>query len=180
MSFKNTISPHAGKDDDVLEAAFRKAARRIAVEQDLARSAPDPRDRVFPGNMPGPGPSGPVQSPTRNRRPTPRRISTFSIVVGLLLAAITSVLYVSNVIAVSRLAAEIGRLEEDYRVLMNEQEMIRAQIAQLSGLERIRKIAEEQYGMTYSDAVPGWLAVDPDRVRELRSMSEAAGVNALP
>ena len=163
-------------DDDVLEAAFRKAARRIAAEPESRSPETDPRDRIFPGNMPGPSSAEAELLSRRNKRAVKRRVSPFSIVVGLLLAAVASVLYISNVIAVSRLAAEIGQLREDYQTVMNEQEMVRAQIARLSGLERIRRIAEEQYGMTYSAAVPGWLTVDPDRVEELQSLSETAGV----
>jgi cell division protein FtsL len=167
-------------DDDVLEAAFRKAARRIAAKPEPRQPDQDPRDRIFPGTMPAP--SGPQQTSTipRNRRPAKRKVSPFSIVVGLVLAAVASVLYISNVIAVSRLAAEIGQLEDEYQTLLNEQEMIRAQIARLSGLERIRKIAEEQYGMTYSDAVPGWITVDPARVEALRTVSQTAGVQKTP
>jgi len=66
-------------------------------------------------------------------------------------------------------------LEVQYQTVLNEQEMIRAQIARLSGLERIRRIAEEEYGMQYSEAVPGWLTVDPARVEELYDLSQKAG-----
>jgi hypothetical protein len=80
-------------------------------------------------------------------------------VVGLLLAAVASVLYISNVIAVGRLAAEVGVLEEQYRTVVNEQEILRAQIARLSGLERM----------------PGWLTIEQERVDRLRALSETAG-----
>jgi cell division protein FtsL len=94
----------------------------------------------------------------------------------LILAAIVSVLYISNVIAVGRLSAEIGALEERHRSIQNEQELLRAEIVRLSGFERIRALAESQHGMKLSEAVPGWLTVDPDRVAELDAIARSAGV----
>ena len=164
----------------LLEQALARASRRAQAQREAAPREPDPRDRVFSGTMPVPGaPAANTRAPKRSGRST-RKLSPFTVVVGLLLMAIASVLYISNVIAVSSLAAEIGNLEEQYQSILNEQEMLRAQIARLSGLERIRRIAEDEYGMQYSDAVPGWLSVDPERVAELQRLSEMAGTQAHP
>ncbi len=168
------------QEDVLLQQALTRVARRVQVQHEAPGKDADPRGRVFPGNMPAPGSA---EEPARNaRRPGParRKVSTFSVVLGLLLTAVASVLYISNVIAVDSLAAEIGRMEEDYQALLNEQEMVRAQIARLSGLERIRRIAEQEYGMQYSEAVPGWLTVDPERIEELQRLAGQAGTHTEP
>jgi len=165
----------AYNEDALLEQALVRAARRSEAQRDAGADDPDPRGRVFPGTMPAPGLSSSNTKTSRRSGATRRKVSPFTVVVGLLLTAIASVLYISNVIAVSSLAAEVGELEEEYQTIMNEQEMVRAQIARLSGLERVRRIAEDEYGMQYSEAVPGWLTVDPARVEDLRKLSEKAG-----
>ncbi len=169
-------SPTGQPSDILLGQALERAARKAKAGAETAPREADPRERVFPGNMPPPVmPEGTARR-EKPRARTKRRVSPFTVVVGLILTAVASVLYISNVIAVSQLAAEIGKLEEEYGTILNEQEMVRAQIARLSGLERIRRIAEEEYGMQYSGAVPGWLTVDPTRVEELGRISERAGV----
>ena len=172
---KNDIGQTVTNESALLEKALARAARRSEVRGDVAQPDSDPRGRVFPGNMPGPGSAASNTKTTKRSGSARRKVSPFTVVVGLLLTAVASVLYISNVIAVSRLAAEVGELEVQYQTVLNEQEMIRAQIARLSGLERIRRIAEEEYGMQYSEAVPGWLTVDPARVEELYDLSQKAG-----
>lgn len=167
-------------ETNILESAFRKAAERIGMPEPETPTAPSlPRGYVFPGTMPRPSTSIPESAPVQNRRPTRRRYSPFNVVLWLLLAAIASVLYISNVIAVGRLAAEIGTLDDRYRSIINEQEMLRAEIVRLSSLERVRRIGEERFGMNYSEAVPGWLTVDPERVKELESIARSSNIGDI-
>ena len=176
MARQNLISSDG--QEALLEQALERASRRVENQRQTAPTAPDPRGRIFPGTMPAPGPAATNTKARRWSAGSTRKVSPFTVVVALLLMAVASVLYISNVLAVSSLAAEIGELEEEYQSILNEQEMLRVQLARLSGLERIRRIAEDEYAMQYSDAVPGWLTVDPDRVAELRRLSEMAGTRA--
>jgi len=165
-------------EEAFIDRALARATRRPQEELDAGPQGSDPRGRVFAGNMPSPGSTAVMPQATKRSGTTGRKISPFSVVVGLILTAVASVLYISNVIAVSGLAAEIGELDKEYQTILNEQEMIRAQIARLSSLERIRRIAENEYDMRYSEAVPGWLTVDPARVEDLRNLSKTAGIQA--
>lgn len=150
--------PIAQQPSDALVDAYLRRATETPARTPV-------RDSVYSS---GPS-SNPLLTaqPARNRSAARRSVSPFSIVIALLITAIVSVMYVSNIIAVTQLVSEIGDLETRYQRLLNEQEMLRAQISRMSSLERVRFMAEHDLGLKNSDAVPGWISVAPERVAEV-------------
>jgi cell division protein FtsL len=135
---------------------------------------------IFPGNMPlgkepAPPPpptslpTGPL-SPLRNRKAVRRKISPFSIMVVLIMAAVAIVLYISNIIAVNQLLNDVNALEREHRQILMDQEILRAQINRLASLERIQEKAEE-LGLSSLREPPVWIRVDPERIRDLQEQS---------
>jgi cell division protein FtsL len=89
-----------------------------------------------------------------------RRSSTFNTMAVFFLAAVVIVLYISNIIAVNRLAVEVNDLQQKYAAVMNGNEILRAEINRRSSLERIGKIANEQLGLEHPKQQPQVLNVD--------------------
>jgi cell division protein FtsL len=79
---------------------------------------------------------------------------------ALFLAAVAIVLYISNIIAVNRLAVEVNDLQQKYAAVLNGNEILRAEINRRSSLERIGKIANEQLGLQHPEQQPQVLDVD--------------------
>jgi len=77
--------------------------------------------------------------------------------------AVAIVLYISNIIAVNRLAVEVNDLQQKYDAILNENEILRAEINRRSSLERIGRIATEQLGLQHPKEQPQWLEVDQRR-----------------
>ncbi len=129
------------------------------------------RDLVYSGTMPvpaSPGTGDPAAARPRNRRGTRRAISPFNMILILLGVAVVSVLYISNVLAVGRLLIQNNTLEVKHRQLLNDQELLRAQISRLESLERVEKVATEQLGLKPPTQPPVWLEVDPERVQDVQ------------
>jgi len=133
---------------------------RVGEARDFVYNGPMTQDESVPRSAPMPG----VQ---RNRRSTKRKVSPFNVVLLLFAVAVVSVLYISNILAVSRLLREIDVLENTHRRLQDEQELMRADINRLSSLERVERVASEQLGLGTPTSVPVWLEVDQDRIAEL-------------
>jgi cell division protein FtsL len=127
------------------------------------------RDTIYGGTMPFADgqPAPPPSVETRNRRASRRKFSPFNMILALLAMAIISVLYISNVLTVGRLLQQINDLEQAHQRLLNDQEMLRAQVNRLSSLERVEKIAQEQLGLRTPGQAPVWLPADEERIREL-------------
>ena len=89
-----------------------------------------------------------------------RRSSTFNTMAALFLAAVAIVLYISNIIAVNRLAVEVNDLRQKYAAVMNGNEILRAEVNRRSSPERISKIALEQLGLQHPKQQPQVLDVD--------------------
>jgi cell division protein FtsL len=89
-----------------------------------------------------------------------RRSSTFNTMAALFLAAVAIILYISNIIAVNRLAVEVNDLQQKYEAVMNSNEILRAEVNRRSSPERIGKIAVEQLGLQYPKQQPQVLDVD--------------------
>jgi cell division protein FtsL len=89
-----------------------------------------------------------------------RTSSTFNSMVALFFAAVVITLYISNIIAVNRLAGEVSELRQKYEALLNGNEILRAEVNRRSSLERIGKFAVEQLGMRYAKEQPRVLEVD--------------------
>jgi cell division protein FtsL len=79
---------------------------------------------------------------------------------ALFLAAVAIVLYISNIIAVNRLAVEVNNLQQKYAAVMNDNEILRAEINRRSSLERIGRIANEQLGLRHPKQQAQALNVD--------------------
>ncbi|MBF8248303.1 MAG: hypothetical protein HW374_1103 [Bacteroidetes bacterium] len=74
-----------------------------------------------------------------NNRPAARRTrSTFNLMLLLVGSAVAIVLYISNVIKVSQLLAEINKLEGQHRRILMDQELLKAQINKM-GLKWMKK-----------------------------------------
>jgi cell division protein FtsL len=93
------------------------------------------------------------------------RSSTFNTMLALFLAAVAIVLYISNIIAVNRLAVEVNDLQLKYAAVTNENEILRAEINRRSSLERIGRIANEQLGLQHPRQQPQVLNVDENLLK---------------
>jgi cell division protein FtsL len=113
-------------------------------------------------------PVGTVQP--RNKKQKKRRISPFSIVLLLLGAAVSSVLYIGNILAVGHLMVQINQLQTKHQQILNQQEMLKAQINRLSGLERIQQLAHDQLGLQNPRQLPVWIEIDPERISEVEEV----------
>lgn len=156
----------AEPDSAVVDAYLRRATERSS-----GPSGGDLRDAVYSGASTPPSSSS-VARP-KNRTASQRKVSPFSVVIALLVTAVASVVYISNIITVGQLVVKIGELEARDQRLLNEQEMLRAQLNRMSSLERIRQMAESDLGMKNSAALPGWLTVSPERVREIEEAMQS-------
>lgn len=152
----------------------------LTQRPETGRNTGPERMPIYPGNMPlgpqattppppPPQSTGPI-SPLRNRKAVRRKVSPFSIMVVLILAAIAIVLYISNIIAVNQLMSEVNSLEREHRQILMEQEILRAQINRLASLERIQEKAEE-LGLSSLREPPVWMKVDPERIRTVEEES---------
>jgi cell division protein FtsL len=129
------------------------------------RSRPD----IYPGT-PEPSMSRlSISGPTgqRNRRVVRRRVSPFTVVILLMCAAVAIVLYISNIIAVDQLLNEVNSLETRHKQILMEQEILKAQINKMAGLERIQELAEKDLGLVTPKEPPGWLDVDRERIKQI-------------
>ena len=141
-----------------------------------AQPPPDPATKpqqrrfIYSGTMPVPPPAEQSQGttlPPANRRYTKRLVSPFNIILMLMGLAAAIVLYISNVIAVNQLVSDIHRSDLRLQDILHEQEIIKAQINQMSSLERVRTRAEAELGLRNPSDVPGWLTVDEEKIRSI-------------
>ena len=134
----------------------------VVVRSSSVGSIPEPT--VYSGTMMENLGEG-VESTGRNRKSTRRTFSTFNLMLMLLGSAVIIVLYISNVIKVSQLLAEIDKLEAQHRRMTMEQELLHAQVNRMSSLERVRKLSEEQLGLRNPTEPPVWIKVDEEKIR---------------
>jgi cell division protein FtsB len=149
------------------------------VYAELAAAEPEPpvstitiprireaRDMVYSGTPTIPDeetlPSTGVPSP-RNKKHTRRKISPFTIILILLGGSIASVLYIGNILAVGRLMTQINQLQIKHQRILNEQELLKAQMNKLSSIERIQQISRDQLGLQNSKQLPIWIEINPER-----------------
>jgi cell division protein FtsB len=150
---------------------------------DSGFSSPAPREmRVYNSVLPELEksytiPNRPVQAAPKNRKALKRKISPFNIVVALLAVAVVSVFYISNILTVGRLLTTINRMQMKHQQILNEQEMLKAQIDKLSGLDRVAPLAHDRIGLINPKQAPVWIHIDPRRVEQaeeiLRSHEES-------
>jgi cell division protein FtsB len=131
------------------------------------------RDMVYNGT-PGPLNDGlaiaNTQPGARNKKPQKRKISPFTIVLLLLGGAVSSVLYIGNILAVGHLIVQINQLQIKHQQILSEQELLKAQINHLSGLERIQQLAQDQLGLHQSRRLPEWIEINPERMNEVEEI----------
>lgn len=108
----------------------------------------------------------PNEPMNRNPKLPQRTSSTFTTMVALFVAAVVIILYISNIIAVNRLAVEVSEFQQKYEAVNNSNEILRAEINRRSSLERIGKIAAEQLGLRYAKEQPQLLEIDEKLVRD--------------
>lgn len=153
---------------EILAERAMEPDRRVRSE-----GAPDPQTKtqqrrlIYSGTMPVPPqgefPTG-TSLPPKNRHFTKHRFSPFNVILILMSAAVTIVLYISNIIAVDQLMNDIHKSDVRLQEILNEQEIMHAQINQMSSLERVRKRAQEELGLRNPSDIPGWIDVDQEKI----------------
>ncbi|MFZ1728795.1 MAG: cell division protein FtsL [Bacteroidota bacterium] len=96
-------------------------------------------------------------APVRARRI--KGLTTFNIVLVLIVFAVLVVVYISNVVAVDGLMTEQIGLEREEQLLLQERETLRAEINMLSSYNRIQAIATEKLGLVHANQQPYSLTV---------------------
>lgn len=104
----------------------------------------------------------------QNKTGSRRKMSTFNIILLLFGSAVAIILYIGNIIAVNQLAVEVSQLQTKLDKIENTNAVLEAEINRKSGLERIGKIATEQFGLRYPKEQPTWLEVDEAKTRSLK------------
>lgn len=145
------------------------AHSRIAIGQNTPGTAARPD--LYRGTMPVP--DRPAQAPNvvipkRTKDPLRGKISTFNLILLLLGAAAAIVLYISNIIAVDQLLNDVHKLQVQHQKILNDQEILKARINQMSSLERIQRRAEEELGLQTPRQAPLWLPVDAKKIEEVK------------
>jgi cell division protein FtsL len=102
-----------------------------------------------------------------NKKVVQRKHSTFNIVSGLFLLAVASLLYTGNVIAVNQLMKEVNDLNNRYNTIISGNEVLKAEIARKSSLDRISTMASQEVGLTNPKEPPVWFEVDDEKLQEL-------------
>ncbi|MCB2206282.1 cell division protein FtsL [bacterium] len=108
-----------------------------------------------------------VQAAPRRRRV--KGLTTFNIVMMLIVCAVLITVYISNVVTVDSLMMEQIELEKKEQMLLQDRETLRAEINQLSSYNRIQRIAVEDLGLEHANHQPYSLTVfgiTPDKVNK--------------
>ncbi len=98
-----------------------------------------------------------VQAPTRRRRV--KGLTTFNIVMMLIVCAVLITVYISNVVTVDSLMMEQIEMEQREQMLLQDRETLRAEINQLSSYNRIQRIAVEDLNLEHANHQPYSLTV---------------------
>lgn len=155
----------------------------MRAESDLRSSAPslptlpsyEPRSSsgpvIYGGTMPAPSSQDEFARQAlaaRNKAIKARKRSPFNLMVTMIILAVAIVLYVGNVIAVQQLLKEVSDEQVRLQQILNDQELLKAQINRMSSLERIRNMAEDDLGLHNPKGPPQWIDVDGNKVREIQ------------
>jgi hypothetical protein len=73
---------------------------------------------------------------------------------------ITIVLYISNIIAVNRLASEVSLLQTRFEEIANTNAVLQAEVDRKSAWDRIGKLASEMLGLKYPQEQPTQFEVE--------------------
>jgi hypothetical protein len=105
----------------------------------------------------------------RNRRVARRRVSTFNLILGILIAGLAMVLYISNIITVNRLVSDVGRLQARYDSLLVATAALRGEIGRKSVYETIGPQAE-RLGLHLPEGQVETFPIDQERIEDLGSL----------
>jgi cell division protein FtsB len=132
----------------------------------------EPRDMVYNGvvNIPLEEDADDSIPSSRMKVRKKRKISPFTIVLILFSLAITIVLYIGNILVVGRLLNQINQLQIKHRQIVNQQELLKAQIIKLSNLERIQQLAHDKLELQNIKQLPVWIEIDPDQINEVEEV----------
>ena len=117
------------------------------------------RRYIFNGE---PRPSTSGYAVRQNRRGTRRRISTFTLILGMFALGIASVLYINNILAVNQLALDVVQLEHKLQEIRNVNESLRADVSTKSALDQLAAKASAQLGLRYATEQPVFFPIDED------------------
>jgi len=106
-----------------------------------------------------------------NRKAVRRKHSTFNIVGALFILAAACLLYTGNVIAVNQLMKEVNDLTVRYNTIASNNEVLKAEIARKSSLDRIGTMAKDELGLVNPKEPPVWFEIDQDKVDDLTKES---------
>lgn len=126
---------------------------------------------IYGGTMPSPSSQDEFARQSlaaRNKVVRTRKRSPFNLMVTMIALAVAIVLYVGNVIAVQQLLKEVSDEQARLQQILNDQEMLKAQINKMSSLERIRSMAEDNLGLHNPKGPPQWIEIDGNKVREIQ------------
>lgn len=149
---------HAADVEELLERAGKDAALPPAETEREKRY-------IFGGDV---HPKAPGYAIRQNKTGIRRKRSTFNIILLLFGSAVAIILYIGNIIAVNQLAVEVSQLQTKLDKIENTNAVLEAEINRKSGLERIGKIATEQFGLRYPKEQPTWFEVDEAKIRSLK------------
>lgn len=86
-------------------------------------------------------------------------LTTFNIVLLLIVSAVVITSYISNIVKVDTLMMDITAFHKEEAQLMQTRENLRAEINMLSSYNRIQKIATEELGLIHATQQPFSLTV---------------------
>jgi hypothetical protein len=101
-----------------------------------------------------------------NRKAVRRRGSTFAVIATLAAACAAGVLYISNILAVNRLADEVNALRTQVDGRVNANRLLRADIDRKSTWERMSAVAVSKLGLQHPTEQPATIVVPEQRVRD--------------
>ena len=97
-----------------------------------------------------------------NKKVVGRRASTFNLILMIFAAGVAIVAYISNIIAVNRLASEVNHLQTRYDKVSNANAALKAEINRKSSWDRIGKVATEQVGLRYPKEQPTMIEMNEE------------------
>ena len=159
---------------------YAERAMRAQSEGDSPMAMPPAARTTEPPSVSGPVIYGGTMSPSspqdeNNRQSLQardklkgRKRSPFNLMLTMIALAVAIVLYVGNVIAVQQLIKEVSDEQAQLQQILNQQELLKAQINKMSSLERIRSLAEGELGLHNPQGPPQWIEVDGKKVDEIR------------
>jgi len=110
-----------------------------------------------------------------NKPATRRRVSPFNLIVGLLIVGTVIVMYISSIITVNEIAANIGTLQTRYQRLLDSNAALQAEVNRKASRDRISPIAREQLGLLDAREQPERITLDPDLVDRAATVRKELG-----